>query len=369
LTILKLSPHQTIIMKQRIATVFLAGAIGVSAAPSSGCGLSPGLESGPQTINVNGQDRQFIVRVPEGYNNTKPYRLIFGIHWWGGSMDDVAYGQTVEPGVWNYYGLERLAEETAIFVAPQGIDGNWYNEGGSDYAFFDEINRLVEDSLCVDTDLRFSIGFSWGGSTSVGIACRDSEFPFRAITAIAAAGPFECKLAIYNWHPPNITGLTRTGTGNPGTAPVGYLGIHGIADNPDNGRSMRDRFANNNGCTGEEKPQPAPGSLSHVQSDYQCSGPPVAWVTFVSSIKSVIENTEGFQVLTLFIRTADIFRLLGMVVRETMDRRVTFQAMPGICSAHSRLLIRPFHAKTPSPSALSANGKSWDHPVRLTLLE
>lgn len=178
----------------RLVTLFLAGAIGVAAAPSAGCGQAPSLESGPQTVNVNGQDRNFIVRVPEGYDNNNPYRLIFGVHWWGGSMEDVAYGQTVEPGVWNYYGLERLAEETAIFVAPQGIDGNWYNDGGSDYAFFDEINRLVEGSLCVDTDLRFSIGFSWGGSTSVGIACRDGEFPFRAITAIAAAGPFECKI-------------------------------------------------------------------------------------------------------------------------------------------------------------------------------
>ncbi|RYP14761.1 hypothetical protein DL765_006176 [Monosporascus sp. GIB2] len=246
-------------MKHSLAAFLIVGAFGVSAAPSDGCGQAQGLESGPQSVNVNGQDRQFIVRVPEGYDHNNPYRLIFGVHWWGGSMENVAYGQTVEPGVWNYYGLERLAEETAIFVAPQGIGGNWYNEGGSDYAFFDEINRLVEGSLCVDTDLRFSIGFSWGGSTSVGLACRGGEFPFRAITAIAAAGPFEC---------------------NPGTAPVGYLGIHGIADNPDNGRSMRDRFINNNGCTGEENTQPAPGSLSHVRSDYQCSGPPVTWITF-----------------------------------------------------------------------------------------
>jgi hypothetical protein len=48
----------------------------------------------------------------------------------------------VEPGVWNYYGLERLAEETAIFIAPQGISGNWYNEGGSNYAFFDNSTAL-----------------------------------------------------------------------------------------------------------------------------------------------------------------------------------------------------------------------------------
>jgi poly(3-hydroxybutyrate) depolymerase len=179
-------------MKQTIALTFALGALRAYAAPSSGCGIQPAFESGPQTVDVNGQTRSFIVRIPENYDNNSPYRLILGVHWWGGSMEDVAYGQTVTPEVWNYYGLERLAEETAIFIAPQGIDGNWYNEGGSDYAFFDEIHRTVESSLCVDTDLRFSIGFSWGGSTSIGLACRDSEFPLRAITAIGAAGPYEC---------------------------------------------------------------------------------------------------------------------------------------------------------------------------------
>ena len=189
----KVTYKKTNTMVLNLLALLLVGSLGVSAAPSAGCGQSPGLESGPQTINVNGQERQYIIRVPEGYDSANPYRLVIAMHWWGGTMDDVASG-SVEPGVWNYYGLERLAEESAIFVAPNGIDGNWYNEGGSDYAFIDEVNRAVEESLCVDTELRFTIGFSWGGSMSVALACRGGEFPVRAVTAIAAAGPFECKL-------------------------------------------------------------------------------------------------------------------------------------------------------------------------------
>ncbi len=69
--------------------------------------------------------------------------------------------------------------------------------------------------------------------------------------------------------------------GTPGTEPIGYLGIHGISDTPDRGRAMRDTFIGTNGCTGEEKPQATSGS-NHVRSDYQCTGPPVTWVTFVS---------------------------------------------------------------------------------------
>lgn len=64
---------------------------------------------------------------------------------------------------------------------------------------------------------------------------------------------------------------------------VGYLGIHGIADNPDNGRGMRDMFLSNNDCTTkEEAPEPSSGSLMHSRTDYECSGPPVSWATFVS---------------------------------------------------------------------------------------
>lgn len=272
-----------------LLSLLLIGSVGVAAAPSGGCGKPPGLHSGPQTINVNGQNRQYIVRVPEGYDNANPYRLVVAMHWWGGNMEDVATGQTVEAGVWNYYGLERLAEESTIFVAPNGIDGNWYNEGGSDYAFIDEVNRAVEESLCIDTDLRFNIGFSWGGSMSVALACRGGEFPVRAVTAIAAAGPFDCRSASAGQHATSTSQLTRIFIGTPGTDAVGYVGIHGIDDNPDNGRGMRDTFISNNACTGDEAPQATPGS-PHVRTDYLCSGPPVTWVTFVSLLNISIPS-------------------------------------------------------------------------------
>lgn len=179
----------------RFALVAMASA--AAAAPSSGCGAE-GLASGVYNlVDANGVQREFTVTVPDGYDSNNPHRLILGIHWWGGSMEDVATGQTVEAGVWNYYGLERLAEGSAIFVAPQGIDGNWYNDNNADYLYMDEIIRTVEEGLCIDTDLRFAIGFSWGGSTSFGLACRDTEFPLRAITAIGAAGPYTCEYSLH----------------------------------------------------------------------------------------------------------------------------------------------------------------------------
>ena len=76
--------------------VVVAGAIVVttltapsaSAAPTAGCGRTPTLRNGTQTIQSSGQSRSFILRIPDGYSNTRPYRLIFGYHWRGGTMNE-----------------------------------------------------------------------------------------------------------------------------------------------------------------------------------------------------------------------------------------------------------------------------------------
>jgi len=242
------------------ALLLLLSASSALGAPSAGCGKEPTLESGTQTLDINGTGREYILRIPEGYNSTNPYKLIFGIHWLGGTAEDVDTGQTVEEGVWSYYGLQDQAQGSAIFVAPNGIDGNWYNEGGSDMALFDEIVSQVEEDLCVDDELRFSIGFSWGGAMSYALACRDDPYTFRAVTCIAAAGPYTCE---------------------PGTSPRAYLGIHGISDRIEEGHEMRDRWLENNGCDAEEAPEPEVGSLTHTKTEYTCDpGYPVTWIAF-----------------------------------------------------------------------------------------
>lgn len=122
-----------------------------------------------------------------------------------------------------------------------------------------------------------------------------------------------------------------TATGSPGTAPIGYLGIHGIADGPDNGRGMRDMFIANNGCAGEENPEPGSGSLSHVKSEYTCDGPPVGWITFVSQVPS----PQDCMFADLQCRTAAIPLLPTMVARETTGRRPSSLPRPGSSSASS----------------------------------
>jgi poly(3-hydroxybutyrate) depolymerase len=229
------------------------------AATTPGCGRAPGLNSGTHTIQSGGKSRSFILRLPDSYNNTYAHRLAFGFHWWGGTANDVASGGT-DGYAWAYYGMLSQSNNTTIFVAPQGISNGWANANGEDVTFTDDMIRVIENALCVDTTQRFSVGFSYGGAMSYSLACSRPTV-FRAVAAIAAPGP--------------ISGCSG------GTQPVAYMGIHGINDNIQSGRSLRDRFVRNNGCAAQNPPEPAAGSRTHITTTYSCrAGYPVVWAPF-----------------------------------------------------------------------------------------
>ena len=139
-------------------------------AGTAGCGKAPALTSGQHTINSGGQNRSYILRLPANYDNNRQYRLYFGFHWNGGTANDVDSGGT-SGYPWSYYGLRALSNNSAIFVAPQGLNNGWANSGGEDLTFVDTMVRLIEGALCVDTTQLFSLGFSYGGGMSYAIAC------------------------------------------------------------------------------------------------------------------------------------------------------------------------------------------------------
>jgi poly(3-hydroxybutyrate) depolymerase len=232
-----------------------------SAAPTAGCGKAPTLRSGSHTIQSGGQSRSFILRIPDGYSNTRPYRLIFAYHWRGGTMNDVASGGS-SGTAWSYYGMQQQSNNSAILVAPQGLGNGWANSNGQDITFTDDMVRMIENDLCVDTAQRFAMGFSYGGGMSYAIACARAT-AFRAVVVYAGA---------------QLSGCSG------GNDPIGYFGIHGISDNVLNissGRSLRDRFVRNNGCAAQNPAEPAPGSGRHITTAYSCrAGYPVQWAAF-----------------------------------------------------------------------------------------
>ena len=238
----------------RSVTASFTGSTG-GTRPSAGCGTARTLQNG--TITLNG--RTYILRVPDSYNNTNPYRLIVAYHWLGGTAQNVAGG--------NYYGLLPLSNNSTIFVAPMGTGSGsgtgWPNRNGEDLAFTDAILNQVQNGLCIDLNRIFATGFSYGAGMSYAIAC-DRANVFRGVALYA--------------------GGLLSGCSN-GTLPIAYYHAHGISDTVlgiSGGRSMRDRFVRNNGCTAQNPPEPSSGSGTHVCTNYQncAAGRPVRWCAF-----------------------------------------------------------------------------------------
>jgi len=232
------------------------------AATTAGCGQAPTLTSGTKTIQSSGQTRTYILDIPTNYDRNHAYRLIFGLHWLNGTANDVATGGS-DGAVFAFYGQKQLSNNSTIFVAPQGINNGWSNTNGQDVTLVDNILNLVESGLCVDTTQVYSMGWSFGGAMSFALACARPTV-FRAVVVYSGA---------------NLSGCSG------GTQPVAYYGIHGIHDsvlNISNGRTLRDTFVRNNGCTAQTPREPTQGSLTHITTVYSgCrAGFPVQWSAF-----------------------------------------------------------------------------------------
>ncbi|KAF2268867.1 putative esterase [Lojkania enalia] len=230
------------------------------AAATTGCGKTPtSIKTGTNTMTVNSKNREWILTLPADYNNTNPYRLIFGLHWLSGSMTDVANGGAIQP----YYGLPPLMNNSAIFIAPNGLNRGWGNAGGEDITFIREIMKKLDAELCIDEKLRFSLGFSYGAAMSYSIACTMGK-DFRAVAALSGA---------------LLSGCAG------GTDPVAYYGQHGISDQVlpiALGKQIRDTFVRNNGCTPQTPIDPTSGSRTHILTKYSgcAADKPVWWTAF-----------------------------------------------------------------------------------------
>ena len=248
-------------------------AVGNEPTPSKGCGKENTLKDN-FTFTSAGIEHEIYLTLPENYDNNKPYRLVFGMHYMGGSAKNVATRE-------GYYGFrnQKGAKENTIFVAPHGYtdengkENPWRCGDDKDHVFFDEFLTYLNENLCVDTSRVFSIGFSFGAMFSNSLA-QDFQHRLRGVVVFSTMDQ-----VIYM---PKNKGL-----------PIAWMGTVGMSDNlctPKLGRSARDRILKNNGkpgadgkftdARGEEAEEYSGGK--HVCYDYKTVDPrfPVKWCTF-----------------------------------------------------------------------------------------
>jgi poly(3-hydroxybutyrate) depolymerase len=232
-------------------------------AQTAGCGKTPKLTSSVKSTTINGKNREYTLKIPDNYDKNRRYKFIFTLHWLGGTMNSVVKGQMVQP----WFGLDRLANGSAIFVAPQGLNNAWPNSGGEDVAFMDDILKTIEADLCINEKQRFSTGFSYGAGMSFSLACSRAKV-FRAVSVLSGG---------------RISGCSG------GNDPIAYMGVHGVSDNVlsyKGGVSLRDQFVRNNRCKPQSNtPEPEKSSKAHTKTVFEgCSeGHPVWWFAFDGS--------------------------------------------------------------------------------------
>jgi poly(3-hydroxybutyrate) depolymerase len=212
---------------------------------SAGCGKTPTLKSGNgQTISVSSKDRTYNLKVPDDYDNSKPYRLMLSYHPMGGTADQVSGTSMGKP----FYGQWDLAGGSTIFVAPQGTSNQWANSNGVDVEFSRQLIAKLEDEFCIDKTRIFCEGFSMGGSMSYAMACAMGD-TIRAVAA-HSGGP--------------MSGCVKH------DKPVAYFMTHGTKDSvctyPGYGVPEMQDFAKTNGCT-DPDPKLAKDAFAEAMPD------------------------------------------------------------------------------------------------------
>jgi polyhydroxybutyrate depolymerase len=149
--------------------------------PSAACEATPVVAPGTtdERLTSEGVERSYQLIVPDSYDGTKPYAIVFGLH----SLT-VDY-RTVAPMA----GFGDMdATYDFIGVSPSGLRNGavpYWNaapaEDNADVTFIEDLLDHLEATMCIDTGKVFSVGMSNGAQLASLLACRLPE----RITAIA----------------------------------------------------------------------------------------------------------------------------------------------------------------------------------------
>ncbi|HEY5955477.1 MAG TPA: hypothetical protein VIV60_02940 [Polyangiaceae bacterium] len=196
------------------------------AVKSAGCGKTPTLKGGKDPITIE-TSRKYFLRIPDGYDNSHPYRLVVTYAESGSSAQSVMDR--------NYFRFAGFDAKNTVFVAPDAVGsaGSWSK---TDVDFTDKILEQVEGDLCIDKSRVFASGFSFGGGMAIAIACTRADV-FRGVAF---------------WSGADLTGSCP----DKPTKPIAYWASQASGDSsgtpmPSSGKIKQSQFAEVNGCTAE----------------------------------------------------------------------------------------------------------------------
>ena len=192
-----IEPRGALWSSARRALTLAIGLASVTWAVPSSAGDPPApkcsLKDGPQTLTVDGQERQYVVAFGPVATRDKRNPVLLVWHGLGGSGRGVV--SLISGPDW----------PEAIRIAPQGLPRTfrghkgpprrgWQVRSGEyndrDLAFFDALIGQLRASGCVDPAQVYSTGFSNGAFFSHLLACVRPRY-LAAVAPVGGGGPFE----------------------------------------------------------------------------------------------------------------------------------------------------------------------------------
>jgi poly(3-hydroxybutyrate) depolymerase len=198
--------------------------------PSSGCGkASP--QTGSSGSPLMASSHQYYVKLPSGYDASKPYPLIF------------VFNPTNNPINWaeQNAGFEQNGAKDAwirVYPHPANPSNGW---GANDVSFFQGLYDAVTGAYCVDKARMFATGESSGGDFAGILGCEHAN-------KLRAVGPCSTK---------NVGGYALDASSRKCTGQVNSIVMQGKNDSvvgPENGPKMRDFYRALNHCTNTSMP-------------------------------------------------------------------------------------------------------------------
>lgn len=233
-----------------------------------------------EEITSRSEARRMYVSVPAGYDPSRAYPVVFGLH--GRDYDGIRMR--------DYLALEsQTPNDWAIFVYPDALRRMWSptfsavgwqngpvasmtsDYGGTDdLAFIDDAVAWVRAHYCVDDARIFATGQSWGGDFSNVVGCFRGE-TFRAVAPVAANGDYYLPV--------------RADAAAPCVGHPAVWAFHGVADPSFTlslGERYRDFWVRRNGC---DATRATALRITDAMSDDACveypgCGQPTRWCAY-----------------------------------------------------------------------------------------
>jgi polyhydroxybutyrate depolymerase len=167
-----------------------------------------------QTFEFEGQDRAYVVTLPDDYDGTIAVPLVFGFHGYGGSTEVVARDWGLpELGAERGYAVvtgDALPQNPADPATP--LEWNMFSQEGrpDDFAYVLALLTDLEERLCVDDSRVYAAGHS-NGSAFTGFLKCEEPYPFAAVAMVSAFIPATCPVDAAS---PSV--LAIHGTADPG---------------------------------------------------------------------------------------------------------------------------------------------------------